>query len=156
MSKRIDNRWLWFAGLVVSGLLMGTAVLATAQDQQPAYKTETKQSPKDDKGKPVFDAEEKLPQEGERRREGSLLKAQIGRFEITGDRVTFYPSDNEEEQFRVLENLALERVVRALTETHTRRKWNVSGLITEFQGTNFLLVHRAFLTSNATVKKPTR
>lgn len=152
MNQMTKNRWLGLAGLLVVGLLLGTNVLAPAQDKQSPGETESKQ--------PVG-ANEGPGLGSERLREGSQFKGRIGRFEITGDRVTFFPSDKNansegEEQYRVLENLALERVVRVLNDTRTRRQWNVSGLITEFQGANYLLVRRAFITSSTTAQKPAR
>jgi hypothetical protein len=43
----------------------------------------------------------------------------------------------------VLENLALERIVRILNETRGQRQWLVSGTITEYRGSNYLLISKA-------------
>ncbi len=75
-------------------------------------------------------------------REGSNLEDVSGRFEITGDRITFYRADGGE-SYRVLENLALERIAQVLSDTREKRPWIVKGTITEFQGANFLLVNHA-------------
>ena len=47
-----------------------------------------------------------------RLREGTQVNL-VGRFEVTGDRITFYPK-SESDPIRALENLALERVAREL------------------------------------------
>jgi len=77
-----------------------------------------------------------------RLREGANIHDRIGRFEFTGDRVTFYPVDSGE-PLRALENLSLERIARVLEETRGQREWSVSGTVTEYQGSNFILVTRA-------------
>lgn len=85
------------------------------------------------------------PGAGDRLREGTPLEAQ-GSFKLTGDRIMFYTSV-ENRRFGTLENLNLERISRAVSETSETLEWNVSGTVTEFQGTNFLLISRAVLKS---------
>ena len=86
----------------------------------------------------------------QRRREGDVFDGQ-GTFQSTGDRVTFYSEvDNEadKEVFRVLENLALERITRILEDPSglgASRKWSVTGVVTEYRGSNYLLIERAIL-----------
>ena len=46
---------------------------------------------------------------------------------------------------KALENLALERVARAMQQGRGDVNWEVSGEITEFQGENFLLITRAVI-----------
>jgi hypothetical protein len=94
------------------------------------------------KGGGVEQAQPEQPQ----LREGTKIDKQRGQFRVTGDRITFYPS-GAEHSFRALENLALERVARVLGETQSQRVWSVSGVVTEYQGVNFLLVTRAVLQS---------
>jgi len=79
-----------------------------------------------------------------RLREGTKLVDRIGYFQATGDRVTFYASDGKE-RFRALENLLLERVARIISETPERVDWTVAGTITEFRGSNYLLLTHAVL-----------
>ena len=74
-----------------------------------------------------------------RLREGSQLVDRLGEFRETGGRFAFYP-DGSSFSLQVLENLALERVTRDLDRT---RKWSVTGVITEYQGGNYLLLQRA-------------
>jgi hypothetical protein len=78
----------------------------------------------------------------ERLREGSKLADVAGTFQFSGDRVAFSP-DGSSDSLRVLENLALERVGRLLTEGRSARSWVVSGVITEFRGSNYLLLTKA-------------
>jgi hypothetical protein len=82
----------------------------------------------------------------QRMREGSRLNDVAGHFDFAGDRIAFFPADGKE-SFRVLENLALERVSRILGESRTKPQWTVSGTITEYRGLNYLLVTRATIQS---------
>jgi hypothetical protein len=93
-------------------------------------------------------------QRKERQREGNRFEG-TGRFEISGDRVTFYPAESQE-SYRVLENLALERVARVLGESREPRQWKVVGTFTEFQGGNYLLLNRATVrqTESKAVTRP--
>jgi len=140
MLKIKENRWLMLACILLGSVSFGTVMFATAAENQQRKEAVDGKTPIKSRG------------EGKRLREGSELKDLVGNFKITGDRVTFYPSEGNE-QYRVLENLNLERVVRVLTETQIQREWNISGLITEFQGANYLLVRRAYITTNASAKK---
>jgi hypothetical protein len=81
---------------------------------------------------------------GSRTREGTLLKDVLGTFRQTGERLTFQAAEGEQ-RLIVLENLAVERVLRMLKESGGASQWLVSGVVTEFQGTNYLLVTRAIL-----------
>jgi hypothetical protein len=124
------------------GLLMATGLLAVgmfafAQDRSGARVRPS--APRDGGEKPVQEGPTTL-------REGTKLDNAAGSFRRTGDRITFYPIDSEQ-SFRALENLALERVARLLAETHTQRVWSVSGVITEFQGINYILLTQAVLKS---------
>jgi hypothetical protein len=67
-----------------------------------------------------------------------------GEFQSTGDRILFQPRDRKS-GLLVLENLALERVARALEEIREPGLWSVSGTVTEFRGANYLLITRAVL-----------
>src|SRR5262245_55650398 len=78
----------------------------------------------------------------ERAREGTPLTEARGSFELVGDRVIFVPAGGGD-SLRVLENLALERVVRELGDGRDQRDWEVAGILTEYHGSNYLLVTRA-------------
>ena len=88
---------------------------------------------------------------GDRQREGSRVSEVTGRFEISGDRVTFFPAGGRE-SFRLLENLALERVATVLSESRARQEWTVSGTLTEFRGANYLLLTKAVIKSTTEAK----
>lgn len=80
------------------------------------------------------------------RREGDRYEG-LGRFETTGDRITFYAADTGE-SFRVVENLALERVARVLEETAgfvADRQWQITAEVLEFRGANYLLLQYVVL-----------
>lgn len=76
------------------------------------------------------------------RREGTHLREERGRFEYSGDRMTFTATDRKT-RFVVLENLNLQRIVQILSGSGDSLQWTVNGVITEFQSMNFLLVTRA-------------
>jgi hypothetical protein len=79
----------------------------------------------------------------ERLREGTRLADVRGSFVSVGaDSVTFSPVSSKD-SYRVLENLALQRISQQLDENRGQRQWIVSGLITEFRGANYLLVTKA-------------
>jgi hypothetical protein len=79
----------------------------------------------------------------ERLREGTRLVDVVGTFQsIGGESVTFTPGapGGNKDSFRVLENLALQRVSQVLDENKGARQWTVSGMITEYKGANYLLL----------------
>lgn len=82
--------------------------------------------------------------EDDRIREGTELDEQLGVFRLTGDRITFF-TEMGTGRFVVLENLALERVARVITDNPNQLKWFVTGTMTEYQGLNYLLIERAVL-----------
>lgn len=104
---------------------------------------ETEPSP-NKQGADERDAESTSTPIPQRLREGTELNGISGKFEITGDRITFYPADGAD-ALRVLENLALERIARELSGIERERLWRVTGQVTEYQGNNFLLVTYAIL-----------
>lgn len=78
----------------------------------------------------------------ERQREGTKLVDQNGTFEFLGDRAAFVPTGTKE-SYRVLENLALERISRQQGDVRSSQEWSISGVLTEYRGTNYLLVTKA-------------
>jgi hypothetical protein len=92
---------------------------------------------------------------GKRLREGTRLIDVEGRFEFTGDRMAFFLADAEE-SYKLLENLALERINKVLEETRASEKpqWIVSGTITEYHGGNYLLVTKAVIKAQAGAAAP--
>jgi hypothetical protein len=83
----------------------------------------------------------------ERLREGTRLTDVLGTFQSIGnDNVSFALGGNgNKDSFRVLENLALQRINQVLDENRGPRQWIVSGLITEYRGNNYLLVTKAVI-----------
>ncbi len=77
-------------------------------------------------------------------REGQRTGALRGHFKRFGGRFAFFTDDGRH-RFGTLENLNLQRVVRVVTETPRTLHWNVSGVVTEYRGSNFLLLSRATL-----------
>ena len=81
----------------------------------------------------------------ERLREGTKLIDVVGTFQsIGGESITFTPggSSGNKESFRVLENLALQRVSQVLDENKGARQWTVSADVTEYKGNNYLLLRK--------------
>jgi hypothetical protein len=80
------------------------------------------------------------------RREGTKLQDQRGQFQISGDRVLFVPEGaSSTHGWKVLENLALERVLENLNESRVERKWIINGTIMEHRGNNLILLTRAVI-----------
>lgn len=79
---------------------------------------------------------------GVRFREGLKIIDQVGELRNAAGRIAFYP-DGETHSLPLLENLALERVEQDVDQP--RRKWTVSGTVTEYKGVNYLLLHHAVL-----------
>jgi hypothetical protein len=82
---------------------------------------------------------------GKRLREGTKLIDVTGTFQATGaDSVSFLASGNKE-SYRVLQNLALQRVSYSLEENRALRQWIISGTITKYRGANYLLITKAVI-----------
>lgn len=75
-------------------------------------------------------------------REGTELVDQVGQFKLSGQRVIFILADGKR-QLEGLENLSLERIAKEISGNPDPRTWLVTGTVTEFQGSNYLLVRRA-------------
>lgn len=75
-----------------------------------------------------------------RLREGMKFVNRVGELREHGGSIKFYP-DGDSHSFQLLENLALERVSRDVDQS--RRKWSVTGIITEYRNSNYLLLQRA-------------
>lgn len=86
------------------------------------------------------------------RREGTQLREARGRFEFSGDRIVFIATDAKT-RFLGLENLNLQRIAQISGGSAEELEWTVSGVITEFQGTNYLLVTRATRATATTARR---
>jgi len=89
-----------------------------------------------------------LPGVDHRMREGAEIVGETGCFRVTGDRVAFF-TNNGQKRFVGLENLNLQRIVRVIADNPAEMQWDITGTVTEYLGTNFLLVHRAVLRNPA-------
>jgi hypothetical protein len=94
-----------------------------------------------DESSPVVAASGEKPLE--KQREGTTLTNVTGYFRLTGDRAMFYAETGA--RYGGLENLNLERVASAINDNPEQLQWSVSGTVTEYRGTNYLLVSRATL-----------
>lgn len=74
-------------------------------------------------------------------REGTQLHDEPGQFLAVGTRLTFVSASGT--RYIGLENLNLERVGKIVATSTEAVEWLVSGTITEYQGSNYLLIGRA-------------
>lgn len=72
-------------------------------------------------------------------REGTQVESVRGRIVEIGRRWALV-TDEGDQTYRILENLALERIARAVRSEPTDDHWSVSGTLTEFSGQNYLLL----------------
>jgi len=140
MSTRLTPRRL---DVLLLGVLLAGAIPLTAQVQPPA---ETPAPA----AKAAHHGENSGPaataaaggKSSERQREGTKLVDITGTFQSIGtDGVTFSPGGSKE-AYRLLENLALERIIRTLDDNRGSRQGVASGVLTEFRGANYLLVSK--------------
>jgi hypothetical protein len=85
-------------------------------------------------------------------REGTALLDEPGRFTLSGNRVAFVASDGS--TYIGLENLNLQRVAKAVAASPEAIEWFVTGTLTEYQGSNYLLV--THVRRKSAVPKPPR
>jgi hypothetical protein len=83
-----------------------------------------------------------------RLREGTEIREVPGQFIQLDGRFEFVSADGVY-RLRMLENLALERASRKVDESAQSVVWSVSGIVTEYQGANYLLVKRIVVDSGA-------
>jgi hypothetical protein len=147
VTRRLDLAacWALFAGPMFS--LAAIAALAADPGAPPSDQTSAGRADRVVPGAATpRRKEEEKP--GERLREGTRLKDVAGSFQTTGDRVAFHP-DGKGESYRVLENLALQRIHEILDEGRGTLSWTVSGVVTEFRGSNYVLVTKAVVKTAA-------
>jgi len=116
------------AGLVCAVILLAGVVLAWAQSASSTGDESARR------------------QITHRAREGTEIENQQGLFRVIGDRVAFFAADGNG-RMTALENLNLERVARVIADNPQQLQWKVTGTITEYRGTNYLLIRRAILVS---------
>ena len=133
-----QNRLMFLAGLLTVLVIVGQLTAAGPDKNSYSYRYSTKGRKK----KPQVDSKKK------REREGVSITAVKGIFKEAGDRFTFYPTKEGRPTNRfyvILENLALERINRIYTEGGQERFWTVSGRLTEYRGSNYLMISKATL-----------
>ena len=89
-----------------------------------------------------------------RMREGDTIKDVIGEFKVRGDRALFVTADGK--QFGCLENKILERVVSKVSDSQSQMTWRVAGQVTDYRGSNYLLVTHAIEKFKPTKSTATR
>jgi hypothetical protein len=119
-----------------AGLIAGARVALNAQEALPGGNERSVAPP----ASPREDVDEKSKR---RLREGTLLTDQGGHFRQDGDGAVFVAESGYE--LVALPNLNLERVVRTLkgSDVSESIRWSVNGVVTEFNGRNYMLIRRA-------------
>jgi hypothetical protein len=84
-----------------------------------------------------------------RNREGTIFQGKKVFFRQTGNRTTLYTVDDNE-RFVCLENLTLERILKAIEEKPSRTTWKIDGEFTEFRNENYVLIRRAVIVQEIT------
>jgi len=87
-----------------------------------------------------------------RLREGTELVDQVGHFEPAGQRLLFV-TERGDVRLLGLENLNLERIARTVAGYPGQVNWLVTGTVTEYRGTSFLLVERAVVKTAARARR---
>jgi hypothetical protein len=139
----MKSSYLCAALLAATALIVGARVASFAEEAaveisavevtEPGYRQSG--SSRDDT---VSDERRKL-----RWREGKRLIDHGGHFRQDGDGAVFVSETGHE--LVALENLNLERVTRTLKASDESEsiRWSVNGVVTEFNGRNYLLIQRA-------------
>lgn len=79
-----------------------------------------------------------------RLREGTALRGLIGTIRPVGERWTLFLAQRDE-RYILLENLALERILRTNASFTEAPDWTIDGTVTEFRGQNYLLIEKALI-----------
>ncbi|MCL2742651.1 MAG: hypothetical protein FWE67_02250 [Planctomycetaceae bacterium] len=98
----------------------------------------------------VIPAEKEKNVKNKQIREGTPFIAKRVYFRQTGQRTTMFTTDGKE-NYVVLENLSLERILTAMSEKPDRGIWLADGEFTEFRGTNYVLLRRAVVAPNVEI-----
>ena len=87
------------------------------------------------------DSSEDQPSGGFILREGTQVDSRTAICRSSGDRLIL-EIDNFPKQIVALENLSAQRVMEALYTDPNDRYWSITGTITEFRGSNFMLLQK--------------
>ncbi|MDR0608999.1 MAG: hypothetical protein LBG58_02720 [Planctomycetaceae bacterium] len=99
--------------------------------------------------KPIVTEQEQKKVMKKRNREGTTIQGKKVFFRQTGNRTTMY-TESDNERFVCLENLNLERILKAIDEKPSRTNWKIDGEFTEFRGENYILIRRAVIVLETT------
>lgn len=126
-------------GMLLAALLLVCSALALRAQESPTAAGET-----GSRFRSATGSRENTEDNAKRRlREGTLLIDHGGHFRQDGDGAVFVTEEKLE--ITALPNLNLERVGRTLKGSDEAEsiRWSVNGVVTEFNGRNFLLISRA-------------
>jgi hypothetical protein len=145
MGLALVSAALWIGSVAVRGNEIAPRVGDRLDDE--ASGESTPRSRVGDRGDANPEEKPEAADRADRVREGTRWQNERGVFTLVGDRVTFTRNG---QNFVVLENLNLERVVKTIEENRTvtdadTLEWNVDATVTEFRGVNFVLVTRSVL-----------
>jgi hypothetical protein len=131
------------AGLMCAGaLLLGVALAGARSTISGENNTASAKSLTNPSTKMAVD----VPENTAPFHEDAELIEQNGQFSISGDRVIFIAVESQN-RFIGLENLVLQGVAEKIAENSAEQTWTVSGKVTEYRGTNYLILTRAQLLS---------
>jgi hypothetical protein len=151
----MSSQWLkrWFpqlpgaldrapmAGLMCAGaLLLGVALAGARTSISGENNVACAKSPANLAVKAAVENQEKAA----RFREDEELIEMTGQFSMSGSRVTFTAAESRN-RFFGLENLILQEVTEKIADNHALQTWIVSGKVTEYRGSNYLILTRAQL-----------
>ncbi len=126
-------------------------VSAAADDHGSGSRSNRLRTRPNSQDKPSTVTHASMPQDGPLVREGELWQDELGHILMIGQRYAFRPIQGGR-SVMVLENLNLQRIVQRLDEATQAPIWSVSGVVTEFQGSNFLLIERAIRKGQASLR----
>jgi len=132
---------------LLSGFIVLSGVLVWAQRPDPP--------PQPNQGvRPIVPSQTGLASGSQRIRETTPIKNMHVFFQQAGDRIALYTVEGNQ-RFACLENLALERILKAMEENPERRRyWRIDGTFTEFRGENFVLIRHAVVALAPTSATP--
>ncbi|GHT31734.1 hypothetical protein FACS1894214_3290 [Planctomycetales bacterium] len=133
MKNKLKNV---FYSIVAAGIILGSTFSFAQREPVPS-------DPKKQEQQVVVPGnKEKKTVKNKQIREGTPFLAKRVYFRQTGQRTMMFTTDGKE-NYLVLENLSLERILDAMDKKPDRGIWLADGEFTEFQGANYVLIQRA-------------
>jgi len=149
MRRGGESRIVWPLVAVATMVIAVTA--ADAEDHGNGLRNNRTRAQSGDRTNRAIVPHASLPQDGPLIREGELWRDELGHILVVGQRHAFRPERGGQSVI-VLENLNLQRIVQRLDDTSRAPVWSVSGVVTEFQGSNYLLIERAIRKGQASLQ----